>query len=172
PTVAAEAEGAGGRGRSPIDSCVFESPVAPHESARHGVGAAEDGEATAGDAGLGSRLSGSTRTDTFRVFAGDPRQTSLDNPWNRRCRQSRRRFKKPPARAGSCGDVHNSPVSPSAAKPDTADTNDTSTNKATAFSVSTTSGDGFLGSSVQTFASIYGFVANWAIQPGLRTLNV
>ncbi|EJK52300.1 hypothetical protein THAOC_28443 [Thalassiosira oceanica] len=47
-----------------------------------------------------------------RVFPGDPRQASLTNP----CK----RCKKPPARAaaGSCGDVHSSPVTPSAAKPD------------------------------------------------------
>ncbi|EJK62594.1 hypothetical protein THAOC_16787 [Thalassiosira oceanica] len=39
------------------------------------------------------------------------------NPWKGR---------KLPARAGSCGYVPSSPVSPSAAKPDTADTNDAS----------------------------------------------
>ncbi|EJK52264.1 hypothetical protein THAOC_28487 [Thalassiosira oceanica] len=84
-------------------------------------------------------------------------------------------FQKPPARAGCCGDVPNSPVSPSAAKPDAAESNDTSTNKAAAFCSemdATTRVGGFLASSLQVVASIFGFVAYWAIQPGLWTLHV
>ena len=140
-----------------------------HESARQGVGAAEDGEAAAWDAGLGSRLSGSTRivhVASSRSIQGKPAKP-LEGTLS--VAASFQKASRPGRELRRCSQ---SPVSSSAAQPDTADTNDTSTNKATAFSVSTTSGDGFLGSSVQTFASIYGFVANWAIQPGLRTLNV
>ena len=95
----------------------------------HGVGAAEDGEAAAGDAGLGSRLRYLDPPESIRGTIEGKAEGAL--PSVAASLQICPCFKKPPARAGSYGDVPSSPVSPSAAKPDTADTNDTSTNKAT-----------------------------------------
>ena len=146
----------------------------PSKRVPAGVGAAENGEAAAGDAGLGSRLSGSTRIDTCRFFPGDPRQSSRTRIPIRDAAVNRGvSLRKPPTWAGSCGNVPSSPVSPGVAESGTANKNDTSTNKATAFFLETvTTTSGFLASCLQTVSSIFGFVTFWAIQPGLWTWHL